>query len=70
MAVHLLQNKDAYGEASARAGALVRRLSEIRTFEQELDVDIERTVQRVRSKRSFIGRLNSMVGRVASHKRK
>ncbi|CAD5285552.1 conserved hypothetical protein [Bosea sp. 62] len=70
MAVHLLQNNEAYGKASVRAGALVRRLSEIRTFEHELDEDIERTVQCVRSKRSFIGRLNSMVNGVASYKRK
>lgn len=57
IAARLLQDRDAYAAASARAGALVRRLSEVATFEDELDADLRLAVRHARQRRSGLGRM-------------
>jgi hypothetical protein len=56
-AVHLLQDAGAYAAASARAGALVRRLSAVQTFEDELDADLRLAIRHARQRRPGLGRM-------------
>ncbi len=57
IAAQLLQDRAAYEAASSRAAALVRRFSEAKTFEAELDADIRLAVRHARQQRSGFSRM-------------
>lgn len=59
IAVTLLQDREAYAAACRRAGELVRRLSDIGSFEQQLDDGFHRAVGHARSRRAPLGRIMS-----------